>query len=313
MSSIGKLSGSLIFAVNENFAAFANLKIDFSLLKVEAPNEFNPLGMALSERRREEAETGDLHKTARRLDAMFAEVIPPCPKLIKAYGARVSEIMKRPEINPQGDKSHGPFQEHVAADGTAIWSAATSGLSAIGALLLAALLARAWEAKEAVSIWVELIEQHKKQIKARFSNGESLSQSTLASACQDIPRDDLLAWDASARSWLRSADEAKAKQKTQLDLVQKNLDIPFHQCSSTYDSILFVWVNAMKAVEELLCGRPQDIRDGSILLALSAWHLYPNLTVLGHRIVNVNQDDPLVPLSGVATVGSMTRKKHEEL
>ena len=58
---------SLVSATNENYAALANVKFDFSLIKMEAPIEFNGIASALSYRRRVEAEEGPSHKTARRL------------------------------------------------------------------------------------------------------------------------------------------------------------------------------------------------------------------------------------------------------
>ena len=97
-----RFTPSFLSASNENTLALASMKFDFSLVKVEAPVEFNPLGMVLSQRRKAEAEDGSYHRTARRLGALFEQLMPSTPKLLSAYGRRVSEIINSPGINPQG-------------------------------------------------------------------------------------------------------------------------------------------------------------------------------------------------------------------
>ena len=153
------MAASLFSATNDSTLALGSLKLDFSIIKYEAPVEFSGLGAALSTRRRTDAEDGLHHKTARRLAALFGQLIPSTPKLITAYGLRASEIIQTPGVNPKGSWKHGPFESFVGADGTAMWAAATSGVPALGVYLLACLLARAWDAKEAISIWVELVER----------------------------------------------------------------------------------------------------------------------------------------------------------
>lgn len=60
--------------------------IDFTLLKVTAPVEFSALGATISRKRKVEAEEGTLHKTARRLGALFEGILPPTDDLFRAYG-----------------------------------------------------------------------------------------------------------------------------------------------------------------------------------------------------------------------------------
>ena len=91
---MSQISGSLLAAQNQNTLALANFNIDFSLIKVSASEEYQVLGTALSQRRRENAEEGPLHRTARKLGALFEEVIPPIAELSEAYGKRVSEIVE---------------------------------------------------------------------------------------------------------------------------------------------------------------------------------------------------------------------------
>ena len=56
MANIGKVVASAFSATNENQFSLVNINADFSLLKVEAPIEYQGLGAALSTRRRENAE-----------------------------------------------------------------------------------------------------------------------------------------------------------------------------------------------------------------------------------------------------------------
>lgn len=92
MTSIGRITASGVSATNENTFSLININTDFSLLKVEAPVEYHGLGAALSTRRRENAEQGPLHRTARKLGALFEQILPPIKTLAEAYGKRVSEI-----------------------------------------------------------------------------------------------------------------------------------------------------------------------------------------------------------------------------
>lgn len=59
----------------------------------------------------------------------------------------------------------------------------------------------------------------------------------------------------------------------------------------------------MTGLECLLKGMPQEVGDGSILLALSAWHLYPDLIVLSTETKKVEFADALFPPEAVLTVG----------
>ena len=302
-AAIGSVATSLLSAINENTLALSSLKFDFSLIKVEAPAEFKEIGSCLSNQRRDDAENGPAHKTARRLGALFEQIIPSTPRLITAYGERVSEIIKTPGVNPEGSSTHGPFQSFVGADGTALWAAATSGVSALGIYLLACLLARAWDTKESISIWVELVAARRREIVQAAQTNNLISESSCFAAQQEISRQDLALWDLSARSWLRSADEAKDKKQHQLMLILKNIDIPFTGGPSTYVKVIEAWREAMNGMESLLSGQPQSISTGSILLALSAWHLYPDLIVIGKELTSVPFHDSLVPSGGVATIG----------
>lgn len=99
MSGVGRLAVSAVSATNENDLALANFDVDFALIKVEAPKEYHGLGAVLSHRRLENAEQGPLHRTARRLGALFEHLVPPIQILVEAYGKRVSEISASGKLN----------------------------------------------------------------------------------------------------------------------------------------------------------------------------------------------------------------------
>jgi hypothetical protein len=303
---------SLVSATNENYAALANVKFDFSLIKMEAPIEFNGIASALSYRRRVEAEEGPSHKTARRLGALFEDLVPSTPKLISAFGLRMSEIMNTSGVNAIGTGQHGPFEPYVGADGTTLWAAATSGIPALGVYLLSCLLARAWDAKTATAIWVELVAARKNEIKQGLQNNNNISTSSVVGACQDITRNDLALWDSSARAWLRRADKAKQWSQCQLSLIVNNIKTPIPGGPSTYTQVMNVWKQSMSALEQLLSGKPQDIVDGSVFLAFSAWHLYPDLFVLGAEPTKISFRDNLIPSSAVCTVGVESRSPEKD-
>ena len=304
MSWLGKTGASFISASNENNVALASLKFDFALLKVEAPKEFSPLGPALSHRRKTDAEDGGSHQTARKLGALFEQLVPATPKLIAAYGQRVSEIIGIPGVNPEGLNKHGPFKAYIGADATALWAAATSGVAAIAMYLLASLLASEWDHKEAVSIWVELVNGRKKEILDAYLESSMVTESSILSTRQDISRKELALWDASARSWLRSANEAKAREVNQFLLISRNLSFKPSTGASTYEKVLHLWRMAMQIMEDLLCGRPHSIIDRSIPTAIVSWHLFPDLVVLSNEITNVQFGDKLLPKSATCTIGS---------
>ena len=303
MSAISKLTAAFASATNEFTLAAANFSIDFSLMKVEAPVEFHGLGRGLSEHRRMEAESGPPHITARKLGALFSDITPPTPELVKAYGRRVSEIADNPEVNPQGQRTM-VFGKHAGADGTSIWAAATSGPGALHIQLLTCMLARVWDGPEAISVWVELVKERKEDIAKQCEDGHAVPYGAVMATRQDISRDQLAEWDASARAWLRTADQAKLLQQKQLMLVIDNIEVPVNHDMRVYSSVIAAWKTALQALENLVVGMPQSLhQEGSILLALSAWHLYPDLLILKDSIKKVEFNDSLIASSGALTLG----------
>lgn len=99
--AFNQMSASFFSAKNENTLALASASLDFALIKVEVSSQFKELGKALSQHRLENAESGPQHRTARRLGALFEQLIPTADidRLIEAYGERVSEIATSPELD----------------------------------------------------------------------------------------------------------------------------------------------------------------------------------------------------------------------
>jgi hypothetical protein len=311
MASFGKLTNAFLQASQENTVAFANLNFDFTLIKFEAPEEYRGLGEALTSKRRASAEDGSAHITARKLAALFQSVIPDVPGLVQAYGRRASEVAKLPMVNASAQPSErlGIFADHVGADGTTIWAAATSGRDAIPMHLLACMLARIWRREEAVPIWCELVEQRKAFLQNQMAEGPIFRLSDSTATRIDITRKQLDEWDASARAWLQTADEAKKREQIQFKLVGDNLSLPLPSHDSLYESIVKTWTVAMQSLEDLIKGKPQCIDNGAALLGLAAWHLYPDLCLAGTNQY-IRQGDPLIASGGIVTLG-LKNKDHD--
>ena len=198
MATLGNVQLSLVSGQQQTTLAAAALNFDFAIVKFAPPKEYEGLGQCLSLRRKKEAEDGVLHTVARKLGALFAGEIPAVPNLISAYGERASEISRNQKANPVCSKTYSLFAEHVGADATSLWAAATSGKNAITIHLLGCMLARIWSSAEAISIWTELVACRKDQLKQLLENDEfQISDAT--SARIEITRDQLTAWDNSAR------------------------------------------------------------------------------------------------------------------
>lgn len=304
MASIGKIQAALAAATNEVTLAAANINFDFTLIKCEAPKEFKILGSALSKNRKDNAECGPIHVTAQRLGALFDGLCPSTPHLLKTYGTRVSEIAQEAKKTHQPELETSMFAAHTGVDGTSIWAAATSSPTALHVQLLACMLARVWPASEAVSVWFELVKERRRQIEKKWEENEALPYATLSAATQsEISRSSLAEWDASARSWLRTADRIKVKQQDQLMLLIANVNIPVNNEMAVYHSVISAWKCALDSMENLLTGMPQAANNGPCLLALSAWHIYPDILAVAEASDPHRFRDPLVPPGGELTLG----------
>jgi hypothetical protein len=240
------------------------------LIKLDAPPEYSGLGSLISQKRKTDAEDGRLHQTARKLGALFDAVVPRAPALFKAYGIRATEISSIPSVNPKPSSRDGVFANHIGADVSSIWAAVTSGGTAIAVHLLACMLARIFSGPEATSIWVELVLKRKAEIVEASQDAMYPSDHhvELLAAKQDISRADLASWDASARAWIQSADQAKSSQHKQLIVVLHEAKIPVNNESGTFKSVIRAWCTALQAIDNLLQGIPQSVQDGAALLGL---------------------------------------------
>lgn len=66
----------------------------------------------------------------------------------------------------------------------------------------------------------------------------------------------------------------------------------------------------MSIVDRLVSGQALSAQSPEVFLGLSAWHLYPNMTVLGTKTTTVNQEDEIVSPGGHITIG--LQKKIDE-
>jgi hypothetical protein len=294
MSDIGKFAASAVGFSNELTVAAAAFNIDFSLLKVEAPKEYDGLRSVLSNHRLKEAEEGQPHIIARRLGALFETLVQPMPNFIKAYGSRVSEISSSIKDSKHYKPDIDLLGAHGGPNGTSIWAAATSGKGAFAVHFLACMLARIWKSPQAISLWVEIVESRKQEIISNFQTSNSSEMSSVMASQQIFSRKELALWDASARSWLQTADSTKRIQHTQLMLIMNNLRMPVNSIKDPYQSVVKAWISSMNAMERIVQGIPQRVQDGAILLAISSWHLYPDMEVLVDEAKTIHQKDPLM-------------------
>lgn len=243
------------------------------------------------------------HITARKLGALFESILPSTPNVYRAYGQRASEISQASSVNPQIRSKYGVFSSRVGSDATSIWAAATSGPPAIAIHLLACMLARIWDGPEATSIWAEIVQRRKELIFAEMDCKNIIEMTTLAAAKQDITRAQIAEWDASARSWLRTADAVRTRQQKQLMLILDNVKGSVNKRSDTYESVITAWKDSLTQMEGLIQGISQQATNGGILLALSAWHLYPDMLVVVPCKTQVCQHDEIFKSEVVLTIG----------
>ena len=63
----------------------------------------------------------------------------------------------------------------------------------------------------------------------------------------------------------------------------------------------------METLDGLIVGIPYNVqKDSAILLGLLAWHLYPDMEVIGETVKSVYQKDHLISAGGVVTVGMIS-------
>jgi hypothetical protein len=300
---MNQIVACLAQATNEVSFAAANLNLDFSIFKFEAPASYKAFGDKLSLARKDKAEYGTPHITARKLGALFNQILPKTPTLITAYGARVSEILPLIDSSSEDITVTSLFGQQLGADGTTIWAAATSGDGAVPVHLLACLLARTWSGPQATSIWAQIVAERKKEIADGYENGTIKDYPTLAAFRQEITRQQLAEWDASARAWVQAADDIKGKDLDSLRLIISDLNLPVESGIDLYKNVTKVWHSSMVTIENLLKGIPQTVYNGATLVGISSWHILPDIISFKPKMKEIKHNDKLVPRGGVLTVG----------
>ena len=94
-----------------------------------------------------------------------------------------------------------------------------------------------------------------------------------------------------------------AVQQTQLMLILDNISLEMPCKATVYDDVMNIWTKALTTTELLVSGAAQSIYSGEVLLGLSAWHLYPDICVIGDKATTVDQKDDLVQKGGLMTIG----------
>ncbi|KAL8741502.1 MAG: hypothetical protein Q9190_005901 [Brigantiaea leucoxantha] len=165
------------------------------------------------------------------------------------------------------------------------------------------MLARIWSASEAVGIWEQLYEERKAEL-SKWSEDGSIPMLQFNTSRIELSRENLAEWDASARAWLRAADTVKKVNQHQLRLIIDNLTMPVNkETMDVYASVIEAWKMALTTMDKLVGGINHSVQNGAVLLGLSAWHIYPDMIVLGRGTTTVKQNDPLVAPGGVITIG----------
>jgi hypothetical protein len=86
-------------------------------------------------------------------------------------------------------------------------------------------------------------------------------------------------------------------------LILDNIRRPVNKKADTYESVITAWTNALTQMEGLIKGVSQQAQGGDILLALSSWHLFPDLVVVIPRTAHISQRDPIFASGGVLKIG----------
>ncbi|KAH7304577.1 hypothetical protein B0I35DRAFT_445054 [Stachybotrys elegans] len=221
---------------------------------------------------------------------------------MRCYGVRASEVMKSPQFNPQGTTDDSPFCDFVGADGTCLWAVATSIPASFSTFLLACMLVRAWDAREAIGIWAELVHERVAQVEKQTSMNKVVNPHIAMAVRQTISRDDLSKWDARVRTWVRRADQSLVRYHDQFGLIMKTLRTPYIDPGTTYEKVTRAWIRSLNVMEDLFRNIPQQVPDRAVLMAISAWHLYPDLLVCQDKITKVTMGDPLFSPLAVLTL-----------
>ena len=94
-----------------------------------------------------------------------------------------------------------------------------------------------------------------------------------------------------------------AFEQKRLMLILNNTTERVNSSSIPFESVIHAWHDSLKSFEALVNGVSQKAKNGEILLALSAWHIYPNLMIVKPEPKQMYLKDSLLQSCGVLTVG----------
>ena len=86
-------------------------------------------------------------------------------------------------------------------------------------------------------------------------------------------------------------------------IILDNIGQHVNSVQGTFESVIKAWQDSLTVFEALANGVSQKAKSGEILLALSAWHLYPDLMIVEPFPKTVAQKDSLIQSCGILTVG----------
>lgn len=95
----------------------------------------------------------------------------------------------------------------------------------------------------------------------------------------------------------------KKSPAKQLGLIVDNVRGPVNREYGLFQSVMTAWTDGMTQMEGLASGISQRTHTGGVLLALPAWHLYPDMMAVVPCVTRVRQNDPMFASGGVMTVG----------
>lgn len=152
---------------------------------------------------------------------------------------------------------------------------------------------------------MELVAERKHRIQAKAATAEYFDLSEALSSKLELDQTQLASWDASARSWIRAANDSPAvseRQKTVRSILD-HINTNVRSQQDLYTSVTEAWKLSLETMEKIITGSSYSIEDGSVVISLLSWHLYPDLIVLGSRTKDIFQNDELVEPGGCVTVG----------
>ncbi|RSL44322.1 hypothetical protein CEP54_014730 [Fusarium duplospermum] len=302
--AISWLKAAVGAAAKKETAAAANLDFAPFLPKVNA--QINDENRRISQR-----EYHQNYETARKLAALFQDLWPDTPNLIRTYRHRVLEIYKlAKDDTPEPYLPESTFSSLVGLDTFRISASPTVPESlhkgVVQMHLLACFLAHACHTSGAIFTWYKLIEQRRQQITSDIEKGiESPSSTAAAAAKQDISWPQISFWNCNARAWLQMAQVVMMKEETKVEQALKNVELPVKKSSISdfYRSVIPTWLSGLATLENVVLGRPQEEQDGDILRVISAWNLYPDFYVFGSKNTEAHFNDRLVPRKDIIIIG----------